>query len=548
MITLITKDKEYKKIYKKDEYIMYKVIIADDEEKICALLNSSILWDKLELELSCICHDGLELKKAVEREQPDILITDICMPGMNAIDLIRDMREKDNQAKILIVSGYRQFEYAREALKYGVDNYLLKPIDEDELNDALKKICLEISVEKNEILPDDAEKIRDTLQSFFLQDIKNNIDMIDNTSLYDINQKYYVEFKKGYFRVIYVKIDVAGRMDEKFNLRIIQKKIREKCMSSINRIHQDTIVSFVQGGCIFVVNYSPDKEPSIRQLAKSMLEDAKQATSLFSGLNVTVGVGPACLEISDILKSYGDSVDTVIYRIISGTNKVYFSEDMNLRHREYYLGENDRKSLSHIFELCNTELFSQKLEDIVRIERKDVLILYKILKECVQLFYDTLNRDRLEGSDNIIVAKEILYDMDNTLTVIELVSIVEKSICALMRRILEERKQKGYKPVREAKEYVKKNYASKIKLEDVASEVALSPAYFSSIFSKEEGMTFVDWVNEYRIEKAKEILRKGDCTVAQTCEMVGISNQRYFSKLFKNKVGVKPMEYRKLYN
>lgn len=71
------------------------------------------------------------------------------MPGMNAIELIKDMREKENNAKILIVSGYRQFEYAREALKYGVDNYLLKPIDEEELNEAFRKICLE---ESNDIV------------------------------------------------------------------------------------------------------------------------------------------------------------------------------------------------------------------------------------------------------------------------------------------------------------------------------------------------------------------------------------------------------------
>ena len=149
---------------------------------------------------------------------------------------------------------------------------------------------------------------------------------------------------------------------------------------------------------------------------------------------------------------------------------------MELQYRDSYLGEDDKRSLIRIFELSNRELFRQKLEDIVRVERKNVLVLYKILEECVQLFYDTLNRNRLEGSDNIIVGKEILYEMDNTLTVMDLVSVVEENICGLMKRMLDERKQKGYKPIREAKEYVKKNYASKIKLEDVAGEVSLSPA------------------------------------------------------------------------
>lgn len=527
---------------------MYKVIIADDEEKICVLLNNSINWDELELELCCICHNGLELKSAVEREMPDILITDICMPGMNAIELIKDMRDNNNEAKILIVSGYRQFEYAREALKYGVDNYLLKPIDEDELNDALKKICLEISVEKNEILSDDVEKIKDTLQSFFLQDIKNNAEMKNNLSLSDINKKYYVNFREENFRVIYVKIDIRGKSSERFNLQIIQEKIREKCMNSISNIHNDTIVSFVQSGCIFTINYIKDSDILFRQLAKNILEDAKHAVSLFSGLTVTVGVGGAYTSILDIYKSYKEAADAVIYRIISGTNKIYFSEDIKLQCKENYMAENDRKSFIRIFELSNIELFRQKLEDMVQYERKNVLVLYKILQECIYLFYEVLNKDKLEGIDNNTIGKDILYEMDNTLTVSELVSIVENSICELMYNIQKERKQKGYKPIREAKEYVKKNYSSKIKLEDVANEVSLSPAYFSSIFSKEEGMTFVDWVNDYRIEMAKDILRKGNYTVAETCEMVGINNQRYFSKLFKNKVGVKPIEYRKLYN
>lgn len=528
---------------------MYKVIIADDEEKICVLLNNSIQWEKLGLKLCCICHNGLELKEAVEKEQPDILITDICMPGMNAIELIKDMREKGDNAKILIVSGYRQFEYAREALKYGVDNYLLKPIDEEELNEALRKICLEISVEKNDVLTEDIDKIKDTLQSFFLQDIKNHADMKDSVSLADINDKYYTKFRQGVFRVIYVKIDIKGKENEKFNLRIVQEKIRNKCMETINKVHYDTIVSFVQGGVIFTVNYDPDKEYSINQLAKNILEDSRQAVSLFGGLNVTIGIGKMCRDILEIKDSFQSAADAVIYRIISGTNKVYSCEatcSEGTVHKE--IDESSRKNFIRIFELCNTELFSQKLEDIVKEKRKNILDLYKSLEECVRLFYSILDETHLEENNDFTAGKDILYEMDNALTVMELVSVVEENIKRLMKKILEERRQKGNKPIREAKEYVKKHYASKIKLEDVAKEVALSPSYLSSVFSKEEGMTFVDWVNEYRIEVAKELLRNGDYTVAETCEMVGINNQRYFSKLFKSKVGIKPVEYKKLYN
>ena len=98
----------------------YRVIIADDEERICALLKGSIHWDQLPLELTAICHNGLELKEKIYELNPDILVTDICMPGKNAIDLIKEIRAEGNQTKILLVSGYRRFEYAKEALKYGL--------------------------------------------------------------------------------------------------------------------------------------------------------------------------------------------------------------------------------------------------------------------------------------------------------------------------------------------------------------------------------------------------------------------------------------------
>lgn len=525
----------------------YKLIISDDEEKICALLKGSIHWEGLNLELCGICYNGLELRDMMKKEQPDILVTDICMPGMNALELIREVREEGNQVKILIVSGYRQFEYAREALKYGVDNYLLKPIDEKELNDALEKICIEMEIEQNAVQSKSADKIKATLQSFFIRDMKNGILDKEDMELQEINQKYYSDFSEGCFRVVFVKMDIADGNAEKISPKIIQEKIREKCMEAIAKVHIDTIVSFVQGGVVFTINYLPGRESEMRQLTKKMLENALETVSFFKGIHITIGVGKRYTRAADIGMSYREAEESLVFRISSKTNRIYEADSLTMRHQEHYLPEEMRKELVRSFELGDEGLFHQCFQKLTYAYVSDIYRLYKILQECILLFSESLENQRVETGDNISIEK-MLYEMQQAMSVTGLLQTVEDGIRNLIGRIKEERRQRENRPVREAKEYVKKHYAEKIRLEDVASAIGFNPAYFSAMFSKEEGTTFTDFVNDYRIEMAKELLRSGNYTVAETCDMVGIGNQRYFSKLFKMKVGVKPVEYRNLYN
>ena len=526
----------------------YKLIIADDEEKICTLLKSSIHWETLNLELCAVCHNGLELKQKIRECRPDILVTDICMPGINAIDLIRDLRNEGNQLKILLVSGYRKFDYAREALKYGVDNYLLKPIDEQELNDALEKMCIELGIEKHRLLPDNTEKIKTTLQSFLARDMKNGTFDGRMITIEEVNRRYYAEFQPGCFRVICVKIDITDGDAERIDLQLVQNKIREKCMAELEKIHIDTIVSFELNGVVFTVNYEEDKDSLMRQTAKMVLEYALEVISLFVGLSITVGMGSMRETVCQIVDSYREAEEALIYRIVSKTNKVYVAEELDMPRKEQYLTESESKELLRCFDPGDPKLFRLIFQKMIYGKIGNIYILYKVLEECVLLFEKNLVRVGQEMEEGESAVQKLLYEMQQALSVTGLIQTVEEGICCIIAEIEKERKQKANKPVRDAKEYVKKHFAEKIRLEDVAGEVGLNPAYFSSVFSKEEGMTFTDYVNDYRVEMAKELLRSGKYTVAETCDMVGIGNQRYFSKLFKSKVGVKPVEYRKLYN
>ncbi|MDO4343285.1 MAG: response regulator [Eubacteriales bacterium] len=526
----------------------YRLIISDDEDKICTLIKNSIHWEELNLELCGICHNGLELRDKVWQEHPDIILIDICMPGINGINLIRELREMGSKVKILIVSGYRQFEYAREALKYGVDNYLLKPIDENELNGALEKICIQMEIEQNNVYSKSEDKIKDTLQSFFVQDVKNGMISAENMNLSDINRKYSSHFEPGVFRVLFVKIDIWDDNTEKADLQLIQRKIRERCMMIVEKFHIDTIVSYVQNSVVFTVNYAEENDSRIRRTAKEFLENSLEIVSFFKGIGITVGMGRKYENAAGIEISYKEAEEALIFRIRSRMNKVYAAEELVVHRRKSYLTERMKADILKSFETGDGDMFREHIKRLIYDNVTDIYLLYCALEECVLLFFAFAEDQEIDKTDKALEERKLLYEMQQAISVASLTKTVEEGVIHLLAKVEEERRQREDRPIREAKEYVKKHYAEKIRLEDVAGEMGFNTAYFSALFSEKAGINFTDYVNNYRIEMAKELLRSGGHTVAEICDMVGVSNQRYFSKLFKTKVGVKPTEYRNLYN
>ena len=143
---------------------MLKVLIADDEKKIGLLIKKLILWDELSMECMDIVQDGEAALRTILKDHPDIVITDIRMPGLSGLELIERVTDelKEDAPHFIVISGYRYFEYARKAIKYGVEDYLLKPIEEDELNNVLRKI--RDSIETDEAREEKLDKMTEVIE------------------------------------------------------------------------------------------------------------------------------------------------------------------------------------------------------------------------------------------------------------------------------------------------------------------------------------------------------------------------------------------------
>ena len=296
-----------------------KVLIADDEDRVCRLIYRLIKWDELDMEVAAIAHNGLEVLSMIEEHRPDIVITDIRMPGLDGLEMIRRAKELDGTLEFIIISGYRHFEYAQNAIRYGAGDYLLKPVKEAELYSVLERMRNQYQMRHNQITQEERYKAliqnnRDRLRTTFFTDVvlKHSAPERIN-SLEWINETYHYEFSEGYFQIVILKVDsIAFNREE--NLEYIQKKIVDLAGKKLKALVFDKEYFLEESRCMILLNYRPEKEMEIYKAFKSLINELMLQNDIFESLKVTAGLGSTEKEavfdfVSEvILTSMGEAV------------------------------------------------------------------------------------------------------------------------------------------------------------------------------------------------------------------------------------------------
>ena len=191
---------------------MIRVLVADDEEKVCQLICKLIHWEELEMKLVGTASNGIGSLQMIEAEHPDLVLTDIRMPGYDGMELLKRARIQNPDMEFIIISGYSHFEYAQTAIRYGVSDYILKPVNEEALNATLQKVRQrymehQVLTEKNleqkkqQVL--DQARVRETLwMDLEYARIPQNMEAL--------NEKYWYHFQEGKFRTFLIQADVKN--------------------------------------------------------------------------------------------------------------------------------------------------------------------------------------------------------------------------------------------------------------------------------------------------------------------------------------------------
>ncbi|MDO4273753.1 MAG: response regulator [Eubacteriales bacterium] len=534
-----------------------KVIIADDEPKICNLISKLVDWEDLDMEITAIANDGLEALTAICQFKPDIVITDIRMPGYDGLELIRRGQECSPDTEFIIISGYRQFEYAKNAIHYGVKNYLLKPIQKNELTETLTKIhnsyiqkhSAITNEEKYQLL---VENSRNQKRMEFLQDafIKNT-PVLSSLPLKEICSTYSFSFENGCFQTIIIKADGLDRSMHA-ETDYIYNKIQDFATARLSTLCYDSACIQEESFYYILVNYTEENQKQVRAAMKRFLNDLLCQKEVLQHMNVTLGMGCVQKSPKDLSLSTKTARLAIEQRLVLGTNILLDESHITGGTPDSSMvKEFNRRFSASIDRLNESEMhdsftyLKKHLSQTPEISGHSIL---QLSKEIIHLYMVTMQQNNFLLPDKEVFLDNFYKALDNQSSWQNVLSLLSKNILDSYQLSCTARKQEANKPIREAKNYIKQNIKESISLEQISSMAGFNPSYFSSLFKKETGITFSEYVIQVRMENAKELLKETDWNISVICEEVGYNDLKNFNKNFKKYTGLRPNEFRRIYS
>ena len=536
--------------------LMIKVLIADDELRICELIFRLIDWESLGMSVIAVAHDGRETIKIIKNEMPDIVITDIRMPGYNGVDVIRIGKEYNSDIQFIIISGYSQFDYAQNAIHYGVSDYLLKPVKAEELTKALLRI--KNRIDKNNQMYSQVKKAwtleqqnRRLYREQLIMEIAHGkgFDVLTK-DMNTLNEQYKYEFIPGFFTIVIVKADGLN-FEEKTESSFLYEKIQQSLSFAFAPVMQEMQGTMLDNGTyIFLFNYENEYAEIESQLHR-LLNQMLLQKDVFKKLHLTIGLGKRVNCLVEVGKSYETAYLAIKDRILVGTDRIIEGKEKIVvqDYKDYFLHtvrelenvvENlDDKRISDIIQEWGTALSKDKEINGYQIEQSAKALVNSYLLSMQK------NNYTLDEDDNLL--KDFMKSIENCISLGEIQELLSGTLEQSLSEYRHKRALSGSKPIRDAKEYIRNNLAGNLTIQEVSEYVGYSSAHFSVRFKQECGITFSDYVMESRIEKSKELLKNTRETIESIAAAVGYSDVKSFTKNFKKYTEVKPSQYRKIY-
>lgn len=538
-----------------------KILIADDEPKIIQLIIKLIEWDKLDVELLDTVSTGYDAYEYAKNLRPDIIISDIRMPGYDGIEVLQKLYDDNIHIPTLIISGYKQFDYAIKALKYGAQDFLIKPINGKELNTALSKICSSSRLNSKQAsitIPNTAapEKNYEWFRSQLMLDCFNQ-NMISN-DVSKINQVYGTKFQSGLHQVLAIRIDTddpihfpidSDDFNEKFNVdKFFVAKIHDifNSLTSHTLFHESEsiLVSNVFYG---ILNYAEEDQAQCAHLLIDMHRELIREFSKYANIIPIMAISKSYHSLEKLPSCFSQVLTLLNSKALLDYTKCLDYATIQYTHNVPSLIPSTLlKELDHCITTRNTENILMIVDDILH-NNESLLLecpLYtsEYIFQLINLIRFSTNKMDIKFSDmEYTQLQSIYYSRSNY----QQIHLFTQEIFQYFIQILSKNISKESAPVQLVKKYITRNYAEKISLETLADVTGLSSAYLSSIFKSETGATITDFITSCRIEKAKELLLNTTMNVSEIANNVGYIDARYFSKIFIKSTGLRPMQYRK---
>lgn len=535
---------------------MKRVLIADDELHICNLIKCLIDWEAYGLEVAGFAHDGETAFQMCQELLPSFLITDIRMPGLNGLELMKKIAETLPDIKVIIVTGYSQFPYALQAIKYHVIDYLLKPVQKNELEAALTK-GLELIKKESGLLQADsanlvsAQKIKDNLLMCM---IKNKNDMDNRRQIFDVyRDQFYSNDKERGWQLIQINFVFRSGEDIAFIQNFLKTKMKAIMTEGIGTNAIEIITTLLGNDFYCLINGNMDylEEKKYENYIKDKLIILNET---IQKVNFVIGVSNIYADYHKIYDCIAQCEKCVLHKVYKGKDRIIYFEKVPqpIYDTQFFLNDTFRKNFANALKNEDIRKISVLLEELSvvlynyskRTDRKTVLGIYDIL---VEEFYLTIFG--YSQNDEVIESKkEILQQGRYFYSVSGLFHYLGEIIGSEIQSISKKKEEQSIKPVKLAQRYIEKHYMDDITLEEIAKEVGWTATYLSSSFKKNTGKSVVDYLTYIRVQHAKELLLDTERSIGEVADIVGFHDAKYFATRFKKITGVSPNEYRGLFS
>lgn len=514
---------------------MFRVMLADDEPIMRKALASLVNWKQYDCEVVFSARNGAEVAENLDTVKPDILISDIRMPGKDGIELAKEIFESKKDIAVIILTAYSDFDYAKKALQYGVVDYVTKTDVLDQLGSSLEKAVEKLKSTRKYDYADNKKLRKDNL----LKSIFNH-SVYDQKIIEDAFNELAVEL--GNYIVLLIQIQISEELTKKRSEIKFRESLDnffhmtfEKDLFQIISVERDRF-AVILSGC----------ETEHKGNLMLRIKDATDTMNKFMHLKAGTGISlihEKCGELADAYKEAEQALDS---EFLSDARSVFFYGSMNEKHID--VAENDRyvNMITESIKQGNEQNACDGFDELVKYQIDQNCGAHMIKNTELEILMHCSRLTELYGKS----FAEVAGVTENFTSIIQKQRFFEeyeefiREIISRLCDFTRTSKDKGRALIRECEEYIDNHYMDKLMLDEMARSIGTSTGYLSRRFKELTGETIIEYTNEKRLEKAREYLAEDDVMVYEVAEKLGFGNATYFSHFFRKATGMTPKEYK----
>lgn len=529
----------------------YTVILVDDEEEVRQAIINKLDWEAIGFQVIGAADNGEDALELAERLRPDVVMTDIKMPFMDGLTFSNKLKQISKDTKIIVFSGFDEFEYAQEAIKLEVEEYILKPINAAKLQGVFARIKEKLDNEINQ------KRDIDQLRKYYLESLpvmkeqfligllegrlsKQRIELMNSYGL-NLNYPYYmtgiVNIDKSSGKLKADVLEAEGFIT--VSLKQIIDENLSSCCEFYSCIYLDSVVVIA---LLTDLKQSNDLIHTMDQICKSAFRILEKNTS--------AGIGFICSDLMELSRSYQGAQNAIDYRILFEPNQVIYIQDVETQVNDGNIWDSTyTENILREIKLGEIEQLEKAIQELIRYIKKTAISfqLFQIsLMEMVTEIYKLgrtyqIDMDKVFGMDFNFNDK--IYQFKS----LEALKQWLIDICMKVRgSIRRERIDSAKLLIERAVEYIDEYFQnSELSVDTLCNYLNVSATYFSTLFKREMGMSFVNYLTKVRLDKALQLLNTTDEKTYNISTMVGYMEPNYFSYVFKKQYGISPSNYRK---